>query len=479
MERIRVVLQASLLWRLVDTFCLWCGKQWNRSAIVHWFLHPAQWLREASEHSIFFRLWSAVRSGLNWIYAKLHLEKLFSGSVFLQPWFWCAAAVALAALVPTMAAAGMAVVGICSLLLVLVRRRERELVFAPMNKYVLLLIGVYIAAIVMSVDPGKSLKPGLLFICFVAFALVTENSLVTRRQLEFFTGALVLAAFLVSMLGIAQYVFGVSGAESWVDSDMFSDITIRVYSTLQNPNVLAEYLVMTLPLGGALLLNAKTWKSRAVWFVCCGGISVALLLTFSRGGWVGALIAGAIFVLLLSPRLILLAPVVLVVLFIVLPDTVTSRFTSIGNLKDTSTSYRVSIWMGSLAMLKDYWLFGVGPGTEAFNRIYPIYCYNGAVAHHSHNLFLQLLCDGGICVLVLFLLVIFAFGRQICTSLSKQHDWKNKLFPIACLAGVLGFLAQGMTDYAFYNYRVTLVFFAILGLGAAWARVTAEEADAA
>lgn len=95
--------------------------------------------------------------------------------------------------------------------------------------------------------------------------------------------------------------------------------------------------------------------------------------------------------MLLNPRVLVLAPVVLpvalVALYFVLPDTVISRFTSIGNLEDTSTSYRVSIWMGTIAMLKDYWLCGIGPGTGAFNLVYPAYSYNAANAQHAHNLF--------------------------------------------------------------------------------------------
>ena len=478
MEQVKTVFEASWLWRVLNAICGWCGAQWERSAVVRWFLHPAQWLKSASESSIFYRLWSGIRSGLSRLYEKLHMERLFAGSVFLQPWLWCAGTVALAALIPTMAAGGLAVLTFCSLLLVLVRRRERELTFSPMNKYILLFMGAYLAAVAMSVTPRESLQPGVLFLIFVGFALITENSLLNRKNLERFTALLVLAATVVALIGVGQYIFGVSGAASWVDSNMFSTITTRVYSTLQNPNVLAEYLVMVLPLGGALLLSAKDWPRRILWLVCCGLMTLALLLTFSRGGWLGALIAGGIFVLLLKPRLILLAPVVLAVMFMVLPETVTSRFTSIGNLKDSSTSYRVSIWMGTIAMLKDFWLSGVGPGVDAFNRVYPAYCYHGATAQHSHNLILQLLCDGGICVLVLFLLIIFAYSRHICTAISKQKDWRNKLFPLASLCGVMGFLAQGMTDHPFYNYRVTLVFFAMLGLGAAWARVTAEEAEA-
>ena len=72
-------------------------------------------------------------------------------------------------------------------------------------------------------------------------------------------------------------------------------------------------------------------------------------------------------------------------LYFVMPDTVIQRFTSIGDLGDSSTPYRVSIWMGSLAMLKDYWLCGIGPGTEAFNMVYPIYGYARPMPSTPHN----------------------------------------------------------------------------------------------
>ena len=46
------------------------------------------------------------------------------------------------------------------------------------------------------------------------------------------------------------------------------------------------------------------------------------------------------------------------------------------------------------------------------------------------------------------------------------------------IGGVGGFMAQSMTDYTFYNYRVALLFFAVLALGASFARLAEQEADA-
>jgi hypothetical protein len=39
-------------------------------------------------------------------------------------------------------------------------------------------------------------------------------------------------------------------------------------------------------------------------------------------------------------------------------------------------------------------------------------------------------------------------------------------------------LAQGVTDYSFYNYRVTLVFWASVGLGMALSRLGDAETEA-
>ena len=121
-------------------------------------------------------------------------------------------------------------------------------------------------------------------------------------------------------------------------------------------------------------------------------------------------------------------------------------------------------------MLKNYWLCGIGPGAEAFNMVYPAYSYNGISAPHSHNLFLQIVCDAGIAALGVFLILIFVYFRMMCTALSRERDWTSRLYQIAFTGGVCGFLVQAMTDYSFYNYRVLFLFWACLAMGALCAR---------
>ena len=298
-----------------------------------------------------------------------------------------------------------------------------------------------------------------------------ENSITTRRQLDTLVLLLVLAGTAVALYGICQYIFGWGyQSDAWVDSDMFSSITFRATSTLENPNMLGQYLILVIALGGAGLLSAKGWGMRVVYFCCCGLMCVCMLLTFARGAWLGLLFAGLVFLMFLQPRLLLLSPLLLVAMYFVLPETVIQRFTSIGNLGDQSTSYRVYIWMGTLAMLKDYWLCGIGPGDAAFNLVYPRYSYSGVTAPHSHNLFLQIMCDAGVIALVIFVLLLFHFFRDLCAAFCREKDSYSRLHQAAVVAGMAGFMVQAMTDYSFYNYRVMFLFWVFIALGGLLAR---------
>ena len=452
MQSVRNVLNASLLWQWLMALCGWFGRQWRGSGVIQWFLHPG-WDRTVSEGSIFFKLWSLIRGGLSRIYDALKLDRLFAGSVFLQTWVWCAIPVVLAPMIsffrPSLMVLGMALIGYCSLLLVLVRDRERQLNWSPINRYVILYAGVYLAGTLFSVTLAGSLNSGLLSVAFILFSVVLGSAVTGKKQLDTLIALMVVAATLVSLYGILQYFFGWGyQSAAWVDSNMFS-ISFRVPSTLENPNMLGQYLILAIPLGGASLLSAKSWLERCFWFGCCGIMCICMLLTYSRGAWLGLLFAGAVFFVLLNPKLILLAPFALVALYFVMPESVIARFTSIGNLSDNSTSYRVYIWLGTLDMLKDYWLCGIGPGDAAFNIVYPAYSYHSITAPHSHNLLLQMVCDAGIAALIIFLLVLFVYFRTMCSALAKEKVWKSRIFQIAFTSGVCGFMVQAMTDYSF------------------------------
>ncbi|MDR2615698.1 MAG: O-antigen ligase family protein, partial [Oscillospiraceae bacterium] len=416
-------------------------------------------------------LWQRVRALLGAGGRSLRLNKLLDGSIFLRPELWCAATLFLAPLVPTLAAAGLAGVAFLSALLKLAAEPNTPPARHGSLRYALIFAALYFASIFTSVTVRGSLYGGLLQTFFALFSAVVFFSMRTRRSLTLALRAFALSGALVAGYGVLQYVRGATGASGWLDSEMFSDIGLRVYSTLGNPNVLAGYLLLAMPFAAALALTEKRGLSKLLFLGALGVMTLCMALTFARGGWVGLIVAAAVFLIMLDRRFILLGIIGLIALYFLLPDVIVARLLSIGNLKDGSTSYRLYIWLGTLVMLRDFWFVGIGPGEAAFNKLYPLYSYNAVAAPHSHNLFLQIVCDSGIAALLAFVIMLFSYARALASSVrTYAGDRTARLYSIAALASAAGFITQGMTDYSFYNYRVTLVFWATIGLGMALSR---------
>lgn len=465
------LLSHSAAGRAFDAACRAVGRLWRSSLIVGVFCAPP-YLDSAQPREP-----GKVRRALCALYQSLRLDRLLRGSIFLQCFAWCALAAVLAPVLPTMAVLALALAGCGSAALRALHEPERRFAPLPLALPVALYAACYLVGTLTSVDVRSSLLIGVLTVAFILFTPALCHAVDTRAQLDALAALMVAVGAAVSCYGILQYVFkwGYQSA-AWVDADMFSSIRFRVSGTLQNPNMLGQYLILTITLGGAKLFGTKGMWRRLWYLACCGVMCLCMVLTYSRGAWLGLLFALAVFCVLWQPRLLVLAPFAFAALIAAMPATVVARFTSIGNLADQSTSYRVNIWLGTIKMLRDgHWLFGIGPGEAAFNRIYPFYSYEAIVAPHSHNLFLQIVCDAGIFALFAFAWVLLRYFRTLFGALGRGGEGPKRMLTIGCVSGVLGFLVQAMTDYSFYNYRVMLLFWAYLGVGMLSARLSRTE----
>ena len=298
------------------------------------------------------------------------------------------AALILAPILPTMAVLALVCLCMGFALLHLASDRDAAITPSPLNVHIALYALVILWSTVTSVSFAGSLLPGMLTAAFVLFFYgVTSSGL--EKHLDKVLWLLLAAGVGVSLYGFYQACFPERYSDVWTDTDLFSAITFRVYSTLANPNVLGEYLLLVIPIACAMLFSSDTWGKRIACLIAAGIMGVCLILTYSRGCYLGLLFAAAVFLVLLDRRFLFLGIIAVALCPLYLPDSVISRFTSIGNMTDTSTSYRVGIWLGSLAMLKDFGFSGVGYGSEAFNTIYPAYAMHSISAQHAHNLFLQ------------------------------------------------------------------------------------------
>ena len=398
----------------------------------------------------------------------LIMERPIAGVYFL---------VLLAPLAPTMALAGLSMLIIFSLVIKSIIDANFKWRITGTGFLLLAFLFVYLIGAINSFSMIKSLSIWAIYAAFIFSFFMIINLIRDRKQLKHLLVTFVFSGLLVCLYGIAQYVFGWDTQQAWMDEEMFSDIKMRIYSTLENPNVLGEYILLVLPAAIGLMWTSKKMWQKITYAGISGIMLVALIMTFSRGCWVGLMAAAAVFITFAAGKLWGLALIALPVIPAILPESIINRFTSIGDMKDSSTSYRVYIWMGTLAMIKDFWLCGIGMGEEAFKSVYPFYSYNGIVAPHSHNLFLQILVESGAVGIILFVGIMIFFFKRMMTGY-QAGGGKGKVLPTmmtALAAGVCGFLVQGMFDNCFYNYRVMLIFWQVIAMAVAAVYVAKSE----
>ena len=471
MEQMQRIVKASVLYRALFALCLWFGRQWQGSGIIQWFIHPPLRLERAeSESSVFTRLWRWVHRGLCRIYEVLHLRRLFAGSVFQKCWLWAGAAAVLAPILPTMAVLGLMLVSCFSLLLLVMERRDLELFYTPYNRYIWMYAAIYLVGTWFSVTPvgqpaGRVPDGGFHPLCPGAGELHHHPAAAgqpadAHGNCRYGGGPVrgvpvpVRLGLPVGGLGGQRYVRQCfPGALYFREPQHAGAIPDPGHSSGRGRTAVCQELGQA---GLLLLLLRHYVRLHAAYDV--------------PGGLAGTAVCGICLCAVFTAPDSAACPAAAGALYFVMPDLVITRFTSIGNLEDQSTSYRVYIWMGTLAMLKDYWLCGIGPGDAAFNLVYPRYSYSGITAPHSHNLFLQIMCDAGVIALVIFVLLLFHFFRDVCSAFCRERDAFSRFHQTAVAAGMAGFLVQAMTDYSFYNYRVMFLFWVFIALGGLLAR---------
>ena len=344
-------------------------------------------------------------------------------------------------------------------------KQIKNLKFELIDLFVILFASLILYTTFISYLPLLSLKSALVYILFIAFYFVLKHTIKNRNDLFIIASLFILSSSFVALIGVSQKYLGVNlNINAWIDEEMFADNKIRVFSTLDNPNVLGEYLLFAIPicLGSIYYFKNKLCKLFAglnliLLFFC-------MLLTLSRGAWLGLIFALVLFILLRDKKFLSLVAFFAFLSPIFIPKSFIQRFMSIGNMTDTSTSYRVGIWRGALKIIKDFWPIGIGLGTDNFVYVYQKYALSASYALHSHNFYLQILIDFGITGLFLVFAIIFLFYKKLLVENKFLHDDFIKTFKISLCSGFFGYLIQSLTDNTWYNYRIVFLFWFVIGV---------------
>ena len=228
--------------------------------------------------------------------------------------------------------------------------------------------------------------------------LIVGQTVQTPAQIKSVAKALAAGAFLVMLWGFFQFVFGVDAADvKWTDPDAFPELRKRIFSTLENPNVLAGYLDVFICLALGLLSTVEHRSQKVVLVSAIILLSACLAMTYSRGAFLAIAIVFLVYGVLKDWRVIILFAAVSILIALNSP-TFVDRIFSAFTMGDTSEGVRVGIWVSTVAMISDHPFAGIGWG--AYQYIYPQYNYYVAdpdiIIYHAHNLYLNCAAEIGI-----------------------------------------------------------------------------------
>lgn len=368
-----------------------------------------------------------------------------------------------------------------------------------------------------SVTPRDSLQVTILFGIFIAFYLVFLKEIGDERRLYIMAAVFLVSAALEACLGLYQnFISRPLVDPSWVDTEAFSYIQVRVFGTLDNPNILAQYLIPGIVLGLGLALRPGAQASspgargrsggrlstRLLFLGLAGVAGLSLILTWSRMGWLSLALAIAVFLLFYDRRLLLAAAALVVLAFILRPELLSSRLTSILNpSQDSSIYYRLQIWQVAGQMIGDFWFSGVGPGTAAFQAAYnKFYAVYGMRAYHTHNLYLEMLVEYGVfgtSIFLWLLLSYFGYGlKRVAALLAAGRGAASRallsaarvpgsgggaagfarIIAMAGMAAMASYLSMGLMEDCWYNFKLVFLFWFLVSLTISAARLLGEGA---
>ena len=353
-----------------------------------------------------------------------------------------------------------------------------------------LLVFLYwgIATVATSLSPVKKAafagwtKLTLYLLLFALCARLLKSS----RIRSWFITVFLHISLIVSVNGLRQWFFGAEALATWVDPASPLSKTTRVYSYLGNPNLLAGYLLPAVILSFIAIFAWRSIFTKALALTMFIVNSACLILTFSRGGWIGLVASFLVLLVLLvywwsidmppfwrswsMPILLgsLTSVFVLAVLFV---EPVRERFFSIfAGREDSSNNFRINVWVAVIEMIKDRPIIGIGPGNSAFNKVYPLYQRPNYTALSAYSVFLEVAVETGLIGFVCFLwllIVIFNSGFIQLQRLRLQRNVEG-LWLIAGIATLVAMLAHGLVDTVWYRPQVNTLWWLMVGLVASY-----------
>jgi O-antigen ligase len=194
------------------------------------------------------------------------------------------------------------------------------------------------------------------------------------------------------------------------------------------------------------------------WIPAIPTVGAAIILSNTRGTWLGAA-AGFIVGAWALPRRILVLLIIPLLLAGIAASPFIYRRITMSLDQSLATNYsRTAYFVTGARMIKDHPVFGVGP--ERIDDEFPKYYQGDAIdtfyIGHLHNNMLQIAAERGLVSLAAFLWLLVELFLSLLRLL-RAAEGKARWATLGALAALTGFVVNGMTEYNFGDSEVLVL----------------------
>jgi len=312
-------------------------------------------------------------------------------------------------------------------------------------------VAAEVVSTILAVDPLGSflhLKRLLLIpVVYLLAAHATDSSI--RRQLAwaFFAGMVIYAGS-----GIIWYVM--------------------------HPGQRIRHLHHFMTAGGIAMLGAAAtlaWtfcapEGRRRWILGLGSLAVVgcLILTNTRGSWLGFFLASSFVLYVARPKWLWLIPLAITLFLLLTPPAFQPRLQHFFDPTWRTNANRIHWWRVGREIFKDYPVFGIGDVNPT--PIYRQYAVDRQTRlKHFHSNYVHTAVTLGLFGLAAFLAMMTAVLVRLVQAFRRNReaaDWQAA-WTLAALAALLAFSLNGFFEYNFGDSEVVTILWFLVGSGLA------------
>ncbi len=355
---------------------------------------------------------------------------------------------------------------------------ELKLPRTPLNKPIAAFVLINILSTIFSIDRYTSIfgyytrfNGGLLsLLCYVTLYYIFIGEMgKSGKKRGGFIKTLLFSSFFVSLYGILQH-FGID-KDYWVQ-----DVQRRVFSTLGQPNWLAAFLVMVIPISLTYFLSeAKKARfssvARGSYYLLPIALYSAFWFTYSRSGLLGFGAAMGTFLIFLGREnlkrnwrpLVLMGLSWLLISALTFSSKIAFAATPSAQPQQPSTGstvqIRLAVWRGTLNLIKDHPFLGTGPETFGYSFLpyRPVELNQTAewefLYNKAHNEYLNIAACTGLLGLATYLWIIGKFvllNIRSRWSQASSGSTQNNILQAGVFAGWVGVLGSNFFGFSVY-----------------------------